>query len=619
MKYFALLTLLFSQFNTFSQLSEDLVPEEAISVLNINNVNLLQKISLDELVQYRFMEELHHDIMDGSTSGWTLKDSGIDFDQTLNVFQGGTGKFTVTGLTFGVEEKERLFQIFDDFEKIESGISGVEMYASYFNRLAIQGDAAVLFRIEPDYWMVSEITDSIWYARGNGYRWEDDYEYEEVETFDEESTIDENWDAEIEGEVEGEGIIGKTYYELLDSVEITLHETYLESFAQNLLVAKNNLKKSNTNFAQQLETDSEGSYFVNNTANFRNSNDFDRMERKNPEAYQRMEELYNGNVLSGNFYIDENTIKLDLQAQYGQELGAIYEKLGSAKFDKHFLPYLHEDDIAYATIHADYENAYDLVYETAMSIVTKSDREEMVGMSVTFDMLYAFLDKETLFETYRGGTFMSFKGIQKVKTKKIVFDYDEDTFEYFEREEEAEEDMPIFAWGFGTNNHDLIDRILNHSQRATNRHTIENASHMINHEGYWEITNGLFGSVSIYIINKNGVFVVTNDADFASNHSNGFGSKAISKKRLKTARKGGSMYAYADMNRAIDELPRELFSDRDNEMLDVFRGKTGTIELTSTRSSGAHSNYALTYTFDSQEDSGTYILDLINSLYIISK
>lgn len=619
MKYFALLTLLLTQFSTFSQLSEDLVPEEAISVLNINNVNLLQKISLDELVQYRFMEELHHDIMDGSTSGWTLKDSGIDFDQTLNVFQGGTGKFTVTGLTFGVEEKERLFQIFDDFEKIESGISGVEMYASYFNRLAIQGNAAVLFRIEPNYWMVSEITDSIWYARGNGYRWEDDFEFEEVETFEEESEFEENWDTEIEGEVEGEGIIGKTYYELLDSVETTLHETYLEGFAQNLLVSTNNLKKSNTDFAEQLNADSEGSYFVNNTANFRNSNYFDWMAGKNPEAYQRMEELYNGNVLSGNFYIDENTIKLDLQAQYGKELGAIYEKLGSAKFDKHFLPYIHKDDIAYATIHADYENAYDLVYETAMSIVTKSDREEMVGMSITFDMLYAFLDKETLFETYRGGTFMSFKGIQKVKTKKIVFDYDEDTFEYIEREEEAEEDMPIFAWGFGTNNHALIDRILNHSQRATNRHTYDNASHMINHDGYWEITNGLFGSVSMYILNKNGVFLVTNDADFARNHSNGFGSDAISKKRLKAARKGGSMYAYADMNRAIDELPRELFSDRDNEMLDVFRGKTGTIELTSTRSSGARSNYALTYTFDSQEDSGTYILDLINSLYVISK
>ena len=40
----------------FSQKSEDLVPQQAVSVFSINNVNLLQKISLDDLVKYEFME-----------------------------------------------------------------------------------------------------------------------------------------------------------------------------------------------------------------------------------------------------------------------------------------------------------------------------------------------------------------------------------------------------------------------------------------------------------------------------------------------------------------------------------------------------------------------------------
>lgn len=611
MKYFALITLFLTNFGAFGQLSEDLIPEEAVSVLSINNVNLLQKISLDELVQYRFMEELHHDIMDGSTAGWTLKDSGVDFDQKLNVFLGGTGEYEVTGLTFGVNDKERLFKVFDDFEKITSEISGVEMYASYFNRLAIRGESVILFRISPDYWSVTEITDSIWYARGNGYRWEEEYN----EFYLEEEAIDDEWEAESEGE----GIIGKTYYELLDSVETALHEQYLEVFIQNLLVAKNNLKKTNPDFAGKLQTESEASYFVNNTANFKNTGDFNYMKERSPEAYQRMEDLYNGNILSGSFYIDENTIKLDLKAQYGEELGAIYEKLGSAKFDKNLLPYIHQNDIAFATMHADFAEATDLIHETAMSVVNLSDREDMVAMSISFDMLYEFIDKETLFKTIKGGAFMSFKGIQKVKTRKIVFDYDEETFDYTEREEEAEEDMPVFTWGIATDNHDFIDRIIRHSQRSMNRRAYDGSQQIIDHGEYWEITNGILGSVSMYLINKNGVFVVSNNVELASKNSDGFGKMAVTKKSMKKARKGGSMYAYADMNRAIDELPRELFSDRENEMLDVFRGKTGTIELTSTKSSGLESNYALTYTFETEEDSGSYILDLINSLYVISK
>ncbi|MCR9170943.1 MAG: hypothetical protein NXI10_00510 [bacterium] len=613
MKYITLITLLFASFSGFSQKSEDLVPEEAISVLSINNINLLQKISLDELVQYRFMEELHHEITDGSTAGWTLKDSGFDFDQKMNVFQGGNGDYYVTGMSFGVKDKESMFKIFDDFESIESGISGVEMYASYFNRLAIQGENAIFYRIWTDYDQVSDITDSIWYSRGGGYRW--DY-YDEYEEYDEWDVMEEDeWEEEEDLE---EAYPEKTYYELLDSVEVALNELYLETFAQKLLVEKRNLKKANAEFAKQLDANSEGSYFINNTRNMLNSNDFDWMKRRNPDVYKRIEQLYNGNILSGNFFIDDNTIKLDLKAQYGEELGEIYEKLGSAKFDKNFLPYIHEDDIAYASFQADYENAYDLIYDAGMSIVTQSDREEMVAMSITFDILYSFLDKETLFETFKGAAFMTYKGIQKVKTKKIVFDYDEETFEYIEREEEAEEDLPIFTWGFATENHDLIERIMRHSQRSMSRYTWEGASYLVEHEGYWEITNGMMGSVSMYLINKNGVFIVTNDANLAMENSNGFGSKAIPKKRMKAARKGGSLYAFADMNRAIDELPREMFNSRENEMLDVFRGKTGTVELTSEKSSGAKSDYALTYTFESEEDSGKYILDLINSLYVIS-
>lgn len=619
MKYFSLITLIFCQFGTsFSQHSEDLVPEEAVSILTINNINLLQKISLDELVQYRFMEELHHDIIDGSTAGWTLKDSGIDFDQKMNFFLGGDHEFNVTGMTFGIEDQERLFKIFDDFQRIESAIGGVEMYASYFNRLAIKGNSAILYRISPQYDKVVKKTDSIWYARGNGYHWNEYEEYDdgfEIEGGEEEST---EWDEES-WESEGEGIVGKTYYELLDSVETVMNAAYIEKFTHNLLVDQNNLKKSNSDFATQLTSNSEGSYFVNNTANFQLSDELYKFKAYDALTYQRIEDIYNGNILSGNIFIDDHTIQLDLKAQYGEELGAIYENLGSAKFNKKLLPYIHKDDIAFATVHADYENATDLIYETAMSIATISDRRDMVAMSIMFDMLYTFLDKETLYETINGNGLMTFKGIQKVKTKKIVFDYDEETFEYTEREEEAEEDMPVFTLALGTQNHDFLERMIGHNARAINGRRWEDGPKLINRGDYWEITNAIFGSVSLFLINKNGVFIVTNDATLAIENSDGYGSDAIAKKRMKKARKGGSVYAYADMNRAINELPRELFSDRKNEMLDIFRGKSGTLEMTSEKSSGLESKYALSYTFESEEDSGTYILDLINSLYVISK
>ena len=78
-------TLLFC-FYCNSQQSEYIVPKEASTVFSINNINLLKKISLNDLVAYDFMEEIHQELFDGSTAGKTLKDAGLDFDQRLNIF-----------------------------------------------------------------------------------------------------------------------------------------------------------------------------------------------------------------------------------------------------------------------------------------------------------------------------------------------------------------------------------------------------------------------------------------------------------------------------------------------------------------------------------------------------
>lgn len=615
MKQIIFLSFFLLSLTSFGQNSEELIPSEATTVLSIDNVNLLQKISLDELVQYRFMEELHHDIIDGSTSGWTLKDSGVDFDQKLNIFQGGNSNYQVSGITFGVVDREKLFYIFDDFQKIESEIPGVEMYASYFNRLALVENNAILYRISPDYEKILNTADSIWYSRGQQIPWE--YRYEEVWEIEEESAIEEENPEEIweEEAVETE----KNYYEVLDSVEAEFQDYYLNLFTENLLIHDRSLIKESPEFADQLmKSSSEGFYFVNNSANLKTARDFRFFRMYYPEVFDRINEIYTGNILTGNIHIDDQTIKLDLTAKYGDELGEIYEDLGSAKFNKSILPYIHKDNIAYVTTNLDLNSAYDLTHETLLSVLNASERPQMIGAAMTLDVMNDFIDKDVVFDAYKGGMFMTYSGVQKVKIRKIVFDFDEETFEYKEREEMAEEDLPIFTWGFTTERHDIADKVIGYMARMirTNRYTKQE---FINHGDYWEITNGMLESVSMYIINKNGVLVVTNDANLAKNNSNGFGSNALSKGKMKKARKGGPIYGYADMNRAISELPQELFNDKENEVLDVFRDKSGSVELTSTKSERNQSTYEITYTFESQEDSGTYILDLINSLYVISK
>ena len=84
--YLLFLSILLTIGSYSAQTSEFLIPKDAVTAFSINNISLLQKISVDELITYDFMEEVHQELFDGSTTGKTLKDSGIDFDQKLNVF-----------------------------------------------------------------------------------------------------------------------------------------------------------------------------------------------------------------------------------------------------------------------------------------------------------------------------------------------------------------------------------------------------------------------------------------------------------------------------------------------------------------------------------------------------
>lgn len=646
MKIFLTTLSLVAFFTANAQKSEDLVPQEAISVFSINNINLLQKVSLDKLVQYEFMEEVQQELFDGSTSGKTIKDSGIDFDQKLNIFLGRNDDYVVTGLTFGIVDKNQLFDVFDDFEPIESEYEGVEFFTSYFNRIAIKDNLGILFRVTPTGNTVNDITDSIWYARGNGYPWYDHYYYDDEDYYDEdyyeedyyeedyyeegeeyyieeeeiefieEMEIEENTITPIDEEDNlpeaGDDPTTKTYYELRDSVEMALQNEFLQSFCHRIFIEGEVLTKSSPEFKKQLNRDAEGTFFVDNSRGFRNESDFNYLNYMYPTLFSRMEELYTGNITTGEIHINDNSIELDLDSKYGERLGAIYQELTDTKFDKNVLKYIHEDNQSFFTYNVNMRQAYEEAYNVILPIMSESDSRNLSALALTFELMDEFLNKDAIFDTYKGSMFGSFNGIQKIKTKKIIFDYDDETFEYTEKEVEAEEDMPIFVYGFSTERHDIPNKIL--------KHLCKNYESYHNMGDYWMIDNAMLNSAPLYIINKNGLFIYTNDENLAKKNSDGYGSEAISKKKVKKGLSGGAVYAHVDLTRAVEDIPKEIFNSRENEMIDVFRGRSGSIELTSSKTTSTGTSFNLSYKFEGEyENSGTYILDLINSLYVISK
>ena len=605
--------LLLVNFSNVKSQSELLIPKEAITVFSINNLNLLQKISVDELIQYEFMEEVHQELFDGSTSEKTLKDAGIDFNQRLNVFYGKNNDYELSGFTFGVSDLTNLFEVFDDFEELQSKYDNTKLYGSFFNNLIIKNNASLLIRFEPSYELVNRKTDSIWYSRGNLPPFDFNEEAFNEEVFEtEDSTFLEPiiYDQE-ELPIEIDDPNEKNYNELRDSVQITLQEALLTNLLDALFIDNLNLVKSDTRFAEQLTHPCEATFYFDNSRSFKTANGLWYFQTIMPSIYKDLQDLYTGNIILGDLFLKEKSIDFMVKTYYGEELGDIYSEMNDAKFDKNIAKYIHKGNSAFFTYNVNMKKAYEKAYETIMPIISAEKNADVAMNVLMLELLNEFVDKDAVFDTYKGSMFGTFNGIKKINTRKIEFIYDEITFEYEEQETEAVEDMPVFTLGFSMGREDIPEIILRNLGNLTSKFE--------KHDDYWVLNNAILEAAPLYMISKNNLFIFTNDVDLAVNHSDGYGTNSLPKKVVRKLKRGGFMNGYLDIAGTLNRFPSDLLNNQQSEMINSLKGKSGKMYLSSSKTTNKLTAFDLKYEFNGAEYSGQHLLDLINTVYIFSK
>ena len=567
---------------------------------------------MDDLVQYEFMEEVHQELFDGSTSGKTLKDAGMDFDQRLNLFYGKSNQNEISGFTFGIKNQQQLFEVFDDFQKLDMNYPGVEFYGSFFNNLIIKGNTAILIRIEPTMAYIDQMTDSLWYARGNEMPYElfDEIQSEEEEILNEQEFTNDQPVEETAYPDATENPNIKNYYELRDSVQTILQERELERLMKELFVDGVNLYSKDARFAAQMSHEAIGTFYLDNSRNFEKSQGLWYFQTVLPSLYQDIQELYTGNVILGDLILKDNIVEFQVEANYGKELGSIYKEMNDSKFDKNVLKYIPQSSTGYFTYNVNLRQAYEQAYKVIMPVLS-DEKNAQISMNVlTIELMNEFINKDALFGTYKGSMFGSFNGIKKIKTKKIEFYYDEETFEYGEREAEAEEDMPIFTVGFSIDRSDIPEKVMKHMSRLTSKFK--------NCGDYWKFENAILDAAPMYFINRNGLFILTNDEDLAVNHSNGYGSESLPRTDRKAAKKSGFMYGHVDIQETLNRFPVGVLNPRQEEIVNSLKGKSGQFELNSGKTTSEQTKFNLQYTFEGDETTGKHLLDLINSIYVVT-
>lgn len=598
-QYVSVLFLLIAKIYV-GQKSEFIIPKEAVTVFSINNVDVLTKIGVDELIKYDFMDEIHQELFDGSTDNKSLKDAGIDFDQRLNIFYGKNQYFELSGFTFGIKNEKALFSVFDDFDPLPTEIPEAKAYGSFFNNLVIKSNNALLVRVEPIESSVLEITDSIWFSRGNMSPYYNGFE------MDTELSDDELMKQDLELDLRE-----KNYNELRDSIQFVLQNQYLNSVLNGLFKQGESLYSLYPKFQEVLLHPVAGVFYMDNERNFDRAKNLWYLKSVLPTLYLDIQELYEGNVIVGDLILNDKAIDFNISAAYSEPLGSIYMEMNDSKFDKRISKYIKQDQSAFFTYNINLKKAYEKAYEVVLPILGKEKNVELSMNVLLLKLANEFINKDALFDTYKGTMFGTFNGIKKVKTRKIEFFYNEDTFEYGERETDAEEDMPIFTLGFTTARPDVPELILEHLSNVTSKFEKK--------ENYWIYKQAIFDAAPVYMINTDGLFIFTNDEDLAINHWEGYGKDGLNSKTLKSIKNSGSLCGYADLKSVANQFPIDFLLPEQQPLMESLRGKSGNMVMRSGKTTLNKTELSLSYSFETNEDSGKHLLDMLNTLYLITK
>jgi hypothetical protein len=283
--------------------------------------------------------------------------------------------------------------------------------------------------------------------------------------------------------------------------------------------------------------------------------------------------------------------------------------MNDSKFDKTITKFIHKDAPAYFSYNINLREAYEQAYEIFIPVLKEQKNSRIATNVLAVELINEFINKDAIFDTYKGSMFGTYNGVKKVTVKKLEFTYDEN-FNYKEDEVSYQEDMPIFTLGFSTERNDITEKVLRQIAKMT--------SECQKMGEYWIFENAIFNSVPLYMINKNDLFIFTNDEDLALNHSNGYGEEKLPRKRVREMKKSGFVYASIDWSKMLKTIPLEILETKQADIITALKGQSGKMIITSSKTTQQKTDFQINYLFEGDyKNSSKYVLDLINSLYIV--
>lgn len=635
-KFFTVLLFIASAFSLKSQVNQ-MISDSAFFVMEVDLGKVVKSVPLEELNKLEVVQSIMQDFNIGAGEIKDLTNLGVDFSSKLIVFNIEKSAYSSFSVIIPLKDKQKFIKVLTPEEQDLLGkkgslekdgkiislnettcvISVIDWKRSFFR------EKTRLF-FEDNNW---ELPDNYYYFHQYDFIEDDIYDVEEAaDAYEEEDFIEvEEYEEET---IEAYDDAGEDYYEEESSNERDIEQLELENKFKRIL-------DSITDNEQAVIIDQHFNFIKQPTRNLYSTDElYKKVSNQTSDAKIYMNPMMSENMLNDfmyypirNYMIEEleemrqfafinftpDGLQMDWKVQVSENMAEVMKEASSKKIDKKLLKYIPNNAQGIALYNVNAFGAYEKFKKIYMPKLDESEDPYMLMASAVWSTIDEFVDLEAVASVYPPKVLASYTGFKEVEMSRVTYDYDEETFEYTEKDTTYMENIPMMTFALANERAYLIEKYMKAIIKMDDENIIKKNNYYTIHYGPFDL------GIPYHIAVVDDVILLTNDESVMQNNINGFSGKAFDRKILKKAKKAKLFYAHMDFNSIYKDLSELGFVDSE-KFMSLFSDKTGTVDLELASISKNQAHYKMNISTNKNYENGGYFLfELLNSMYLFSK
>jgi hypothetical protein len=587
MKKFFLLILLFSANAIAQTKTAELIPQNAFFVGELNLPKIIQSATPNEIMEYdvvkNTIDEKGKDFKNKS-----IDQIGIDFSQPIYYFSAIDSAKNIMGTCYKINNLKLIEKLLNvDNIKTKFDVNKWTVRYEYHN-----------FIFENENWL---IYTTIW-----GDWKKIDKEIEKILGPEPGIFGGDNYLEELDSETMAKQ---NEYYDRRDQISDSLEKIEAKAIATKFIqdIEKGvNICKNNPKFSPLESNSDEGLVFVDIEKLINQLSESDR------PPYVDVLKNISMNVKGQS--LDKN-LRATYMLNFGPKEGEFFKAVFSQPVSEALVNAIPQNALGIMTANYNFKEAYERLRKASVDFLDTNDLafgKETIAFAA-WNIISEFIDMDKLFSTFKGNVFMSFNGMQNVKYTAIESVWNENDYTYTDEEVEREDVLPTFTYGFASDNPEILEKILHLIKLSTREDTLFEGEN-----GVYTAKKAFFNNIDLYVLNKNGVLVMTNDVEYKNNFLSG--KNHLDDTRAKKILEAKYFYADLDLEKVCEQAKTSIHLDpKYLHFVNEMQAIVGKANLNAVSLDDNKMNVALDYSFKNDKNGIHHLLHIINSLYLMDK